>query len=676
MAPGVILDVDPRSLENNSSHRTKEIDSGRLIVRRGQPFSIVVHCSHDPLQNHTLNLVLSLGTKDELVISVEEDMWAEDKWWFHQQEMQDGILVTLHSPADAIIGKYGLDVLLTSRGRVVEKTKRLNFHLLFNPWCKGDVVYLPDETLLQEYIMNENGVIFMGTSDFIRSIHWNYGQFEDFVMDICFEVLDNSNDALKNLERDLKKRCDPVYISRTITAMINSAGDKGVLTGRWDNKYSDGVSPSRWTGSVPILEQWSKSRCRAVRYGQCWVFAAVACTVLRCLGIPTRLITNFDSAHDTDGNLSVDYVQNYGSGRMETKGDSTWNFHCWVESWMKRQDLPEGNDGWQVLDPTPQELSDGVYCCGPCPVAAIKEGNLSMKYDAPFVFAEVNADVTYWVVGPDGRRRKANVDTMTIGRNISTKSVYSDKREDLTLHYKYPEGSEAERSVFRKAGRGVTEPSQPATEKALQLSIKHGSPVLGTDFDLIIEVKNQGGKSRTAELTIQVQGVSYNHVHRGNIQEHTTSVTVPAYEVHKEALRLRYEDYARCLSEHRLIRVRALLEPHGENEPTMTVTNIPLSVPELLVQVPGKAVVNRPMMAYISFTNPLPVPLRVGVFTLEGAGLLTQTQMRVKGEVGPGQKVAAKLSLTPFRAGVRKLVVDFDSDRLMDVKGVATVFVR
>ncbi len=39
-----------------------------------------------------------------------------------------------------------------------------------------DVVYLPDESLLQEYIMNEDGVIFMGAWDYIRSIPWTYGQ--------------------------------------------------------------------------------------------------------------------------------------------------------------------------------------------------------------------------------------------------------------------------------------------------------------------------------------------------------------------------------------------------------------------------------------------------------------------------------------------------------------------
>lgn len=48
----------------------------------------------------------------------------------------------------------------------------------------------------------------------------------------------------------------------------------------------------------------------------------------------------------------------------------------------------------------------GEFCCGPCPVAAIKEGNLDVKYDAPFVFAEVNADVIHWIAHGDGRREK------------------------------------------------------------------------------------------------------------------------------------------------------------------------------------------------------------------------------------------------------------------------------
>lgn len=53
---------------------------------------------------------------------------------------------------------------------------------------------------------------------------------------------------------------------------------------------------------------------------------------------------------------------------------------------------------------------------------------------------------------------------------------------------------------------------------------------------------------------------------------------------HKEVLRLRYDDYASCASEHHLIRVEAFLKPAGCC-PIMAVANIPLSTPELLVQV-------------------------------------------------------------------------------------------
>lgn len=33
-----------------------------------------------------------------------------------------------------------------------------------------------------------------------------------------------------------------------------------------------------WRGSVEILRAWDKQQCLPVRFGQCWVFAAVACT--------------------------------------------------------------------------------------------------------------------------------------------------------------------------------------------------------------------------------------------------------------------------------------------------------------------------------------------------------------------------------------------------------------
>lgn len=83
----------------------------------------------------------------------------------------------------------------------------------------------------------------------------------------------------------------------------------------------------------------------------------------------------------------------------------------------------------------------GVYCCGPVPVRAIKEGELTFKYDAPFVFAEVNADVDTFMKKKDGSTSKVT-STTVVGQKISTKSVGSDAREDITHLYKYSEGRE------------------------------------------------------------------------------------------------------------------------------------------------------------------------------------------------------------------------------------------
>lgn len=72
------------------------------------------------------------------MIKVQKERGAGDKWWFAQQGAQDEILLTLHSPADAIIGQYRLAVLMmSSDGQILEKMDKINFHVLFNPWCKG-----------------------------------------------------------------------------------------------------------------------------------------------------------------------------------------------------------------------------------------------------------------------------------------------------------------------------------------------------------------------------------------------------------------------------------------------------------------------------------------------------------------------------------------------------------
>ncbi|NXR16112.1 TGM3L glutamyltransferase, partial [Semnornis frantzii] len=162
--------------------------------------------------------------------------------------------------------------------------------------------------------------------------------------------------------------------------------------------------------------------------------------VLRALGIPTRVITNFNSAHDRNINLSIDKYIDASGKTLDLTEDSVWNFHVWNECWFTRRDLGSFYDGWQVLDATPQERSKGsIYQCGPASTRAIKEGDVNLDYDSSFVFAAVNADYVTWIHHSKKRKERIYSDTKRIGKFISTKAVGTNSRVDVTASYKYPE---------------------------------------------------------------------------------------------------------------------------------------------------------------------------------------------------------------------------------------------
>ena len=50
----------------------------------------------------------------------------------------------------------------------------------------------------------------------------------------------------------------------------------------------------------------------------------VVSSVLRALGIPTRSVTNFESAHDCDASVSIDYHWDEDDAAISHMNDSVW----------------------------------------------------------------------------------------------------------------------------------------------------------------------------------------------------------------------------------------------------------------------------------------------------------------------------------------------------------------
>ncbi|NWS59305.1 EPB42 protein, partial [Chunga burmeisteri] len=677
---------------NNNNHHTEEISTERLLVRRGQPFTITVSFSapiHSYLQQLKRTFLIvqtgshpskADGTQTEFPISSVGDQ----KQWSAALEEQDPCFwtISVNTPANAPIGQYAL-LLHTSKSDCLLG----NFTLLFNPWCQDDEVFLANEAQRQEYILNQEGVIYWGTENAVLAQPWNFSQFEEDFVDICFTLLDVGE--CHQQDKDRTQRKNPIYICRTVAAMLNCDEFRGILTECEMRQYYNGTRSFKWLGKSPILRQWVGSQCKPVCYGQCWVFAAVMCSVLRCLGIPTRVVTGFTWAQNTKSSLSVnEYYDEDGTLLTQDKNARVWTFHVWNECWMARTDLLPEYSGWQALDATCQEKSKGPSFCGPAPVQAIKEGDTEVDYDVHYFFAAINAKCQVWIQKADDTLKPALGGTKYTGNNVSTKSVGSERCEDITHNYKYPEGSLQEKQVLDKAYRKIkkfeTTSSSSETQFSslptaleepvnlfIHLQLK-SSLLLGEDVPLSIEVFNHSGGEKTTHLVVGAQSLHYNGVPITQLWKEEFHFILKSNEANNLQVFVPYSRYRKELGENHLLRLTAMLRDE-DSYIYFAQEEISICDPPLTIEFPEKMVQYQPSTAKISLLNSLTEPLEKCVIVVAGRGLIYRQRKYKLGSVQPKSIQELQIPLTPTQAGPRRLTAYLTCLQLQTLKSYKTI---
>ena len=90
--------------------------------------------------------------------------------------------------------------------------------LICNPWCENDTVYLESENDRDEYVLNDHGAIWRGSVSSSGPCNWNFGQFEEGILDATLHVL--KMDARLQTPRGLNKLRDPVWLGRILSGTL------------------------------------------------------------------------------------------------------------------------------------------------------------------------------------------------------------------------------------------------------------------------------------------------------------------------------------------------------------------------------------------------------------------------------------------------------------------------
>ncbi|KAM9332677.1 coagulation factor XIII A chain-like [Pholidichthys leucotaenia] len=691
--------IDMMKYENERDHHTHQfrlycagddddddMDQLCLVVRRGQPFNVKVTFNRTLTSVDEFQLEFRIGqypAVNKRTMVVVPFFRAPQSSWTGKIFKAEGnvVILTITPAANAIVGKFQMYMAFFEGNHSwqTQRNTKTDVYILFNPWAKDDSVFISTEAEREEYVMNENGLIYRGSHKYPRPLFWEYGQFQKGILDICISLLDAS-------KMSISSRSDPIKVSRRASALLNSQDDHGVLVGNWSGNYSGGTFPGYWSSSVDILYQYAETRF-PVAYAQCWVFAGVFNTFLRCLGIPARVVTNYDSGHDT-GDLTIEYVFDE-NGR---------NYHCWNEANMQRPELlgirlssgVTDLGGWQVVDCTPQESSEGMYRCGPTSVIAIKYGHLQLPFDGPFVFAEVNADVAYLQKDKYGNLTVIERYTDMIGKLLLTKSIGRNDYTVITNSYKFPEGSLEDQRTMKEAKKRVLEQDDTVkTEALMTIKLDLNPTFKGQPLNLDVTVTNGADVDKQFDVSVDVDVIYYTGVVRVHLKDVEAIFSVKANSMDAvtanhgcvadltHTLLIQPQEYKYYLKgEDYALKFTGVAVDKTDGQKAYTTLLVELDDPEMTMELDREKVLRgEATRVTVEFTNTFPEPLDNVKMMLISSGIIPKTE-KYHGTLEPGASVQMVKQFTPRRIGSRRIRAALQCDdftKLMTFPAVAPV---
>ncbi|CAG7831295.1 unnamed protein product [Allacma fusca] len=724
----VLKDADLLYQENGRIHHTKDYDHMRrkhklLILRRGVEFGVDFTFNRPYVKGtDSIKFVFTLEGRrtaeyshdmsfslDPAIGVVEMKDEKPTKWlsdWnsYFNNINESTISVQLKTPPKCSIGRWIMKLEVRSQKSKYSRWYQFSrpVYFIFNPWWSEDGAFYSREEHLDEYVLAQTGTIYVGRGDNnyggynivpkTAPIKWAYEQFAPDILECALYLFTHNCPRDKPLT--VIERGDVIKVARRLSSVINfdSKDSDGVLWARWNGNHDDGEPPNYWNGSKEILQQYYRtkmnhpSRVAAVKYGQCWVFAAVMTTICRALGIPARPVTNFASAHEKLENgytFSVDeFVDKQGhdfNTNVNHKFDEIWNYHVWCEAWMQREDIGDLFNGWQVVDSMPQEFCESIYPMGPAPVKACRRGHIDLGYDVNCLFSQVNSDVIQFQwLGPKKHKFLKVVSKKRIGKYLCTKDLNSHKPEDITDTYKTKEGSFDERQSMQNALvlAGLPFNRSNLREKDQEVIFKMAMPeaVIGSVFKYEIVIKNKNPTvQHSGSVWIKVYSAPIYYRRKCLTNFKLDFIVEPGSETRLPGS-VEYDQYKKFVMQDGNMQVRYFAVVNNTEITHSNIGHFSFSKLRMTINIlDTRLYLTRNFTAMVTIENPLPVPLVDGMFSIHAPGCSRiQKKLPLQGPVPAGTTASVNFELKPLMPGKIDIIANFhsNSENIMTNDGI------
>lgn len=332
-------------------------------------------------------------------------------------------------------------------------------------------------------------------------------------------------------------------------------------------------------------------------------------------------------------------------------------------------------------------LSD-AYKCGPCPVEAIRRGEIGLSYDTPFAFAAVNADIFHFQEDRDSTWgfSRLNFDNSHVGKKLVTKKVGADDddenicqdMEDLTLMYKNPEGSDTERLAVFNAIRGFEKTrlqynlALPCQEDVKFTLREIDTIPFGQPFRVIVHIENMSNESRTINATMAANSVFYTGTTAHLLKKATGKMILKPN--HKEVMHISItpDIYLDKMVDHNIVKIYAIANVKETKQSWSKEDDFPFLKPTINIAITGDLKVGSECEATFSFKNPIDRRLTECTISVEGTGLQRPKVSNFR-DVEPNEDVIFKETFYPKKSGSRKIMASFNSKIMTGVIGSTTI---